>query len=476
MPIITTQNNDQIPLKQRKSKQRKERYWKQKRSKYSQKRRKYRKRRRYAAVKIRNINKQFKRIKNKLAVQNWWWKQFIPSIQASNEALWQIERDKLIQQKLSQLSISSILERDTLNKNQGAFNALQIGNKDFKPLALPDTLNKIQLTQTNQDNSLDLLLQRSYPCSLPEGHGLLLPPVAYNSKGCFDSNQKSVSFGNNNENTIQKDNNSNNMTNMTNNSNENFNLVNKLYTNLFIDENTTNQSFSQFLMPNTNLPFYAGWDESLRKLIVTNRMLSRKDAGFTLTKLQGMNAATTLYWQIPFTTYDPDQFFALGMDGFSPIGWRKFLFRHSILKTWLDSRFYSNTLQNSQKLNTIGNQKNLNQAIDPCFLPEGYGHSKGCFDSKQNNSKSTLIVKNRYNILSDLAFGNNKTLQNFNLNNYSLKANLIKQYKNNFANSRRLKKRYRRVKKHPRTPVWFPSGSLSNQVLPVHYIYVFYKR
>ena len=32
------------------------------------------------------------------------------------------------------------------------------------------------------------------------------------------------------------------------------------------------------------------------------------------------------------------------------------------------------------------------------------------------------------------------------------------------------------MKKHPRPPVWFPSGSLSQQVLPVHYIYVFYKR
>jgi hypothetical protein len=40
---------------------------------------------------------------------------------------------------------------------------------------------------------------------------------------------------------------------------------------------------------------------------------------------------------------------------------------------------------------------------------------------------------------------------------------------------RRLKKRYR-VKKHPRSPVWFPSGPLLNQVLPVHYIYIFYKR
>ncbi len=451
MSMISTQNNNnnnnnnEIPLKQRKSKQRKERYWKQKRSKFSQKRRKYRKRRRYTAVKIRNINKQLKRIKNKIAIQNWWWKQFIPSIQASNEALWQIERDKLIQQKLSQLSISNILERDTLN--QGAFSSLQIGMKDFKPLALPETLNKIQSNKLNQSNV-------------------------------------SVSFINDNQNQNIKESytNPSNLANTNNNpdsDNENLSVVNKLYENLFIDENNTNQSFSPFLIPNTNLPFYAGWDESLRKLVVTNRMLSRKDAGFTfrndenlnefnrnligtdslgqkeslsefsLAPLQGMNAATTLYWQIPFTTYDPDQFFALGMDGFSPIGWRKFLFRHSILKTWLDSRSYSTNLNNPQT---------------------------DTLHTDEKNKTSTLIVKNRYHILNDLSFNSQKTLQNLNLNNNLLKANLIKQYKTNFANSRRLKKRYRRVKKHPRTPVWFPSGSLSNQVLPVHYIYVFYKR
>ena len=42
--------------------------------------------------------------------------------------------------------------------------------------------------------------------------------------------------------------------------------------------------------------------------------------------------------------------------------------------------------------------------------------------------------------------------------------------------SRKIQKRQKRVKKHPRPPVWFPSGPLTNQVLPVHYIYVFYKR
>ena len=102
--------------------------------------------------------------------------------------------------------------------------------------------------------------------------------------------------------------------------------------------------------------------------MVTNRLLSRKqffscsaqtgknplfnknentemnfsEGEFSKAPLRGMNAATTLYWQIPFTTYDPDQFFALGMDGFSPLGWRNFSFKHSkqITKPILVKNFF----------------------------------------------------------------------------------------------------------------------------------------
>jgi hypothetical protein len=55
----------------------------------------------------------------------------------------------------------------------------------------------------------------------------------------------------------------------------------------------------------------------------------------------------------------------------------------------------------------------------------------------------------------------------------SVKTGFYDSFKNQL---RRSQKRYKRVKKHPRPPVWFPSGPLTNQVLPVHYIYVFYKR
>lgn len=431
-------------LKQRKAKQRKQRYWKQKRSKFSQKRQKYRKRRRYSIGKIRLLSKQTYKIQNKLEIQNWWWKQFLPSIQASTDALWQIEKDKLIQQKLSELSPTEILERDRLMNSN---NMLQIGNKDFKPLALPEAIRL--KNEFNQKN--------------------------YNIGGGVNAQSYDTL---------------NSSTNSTN----NLASVNQLYENIFINKNNSGNSsqasltnvdqFNKLLVPNTNLPFYAGWDESLRKFVVTNRMLSRQDAGyqvkqldsstsiptlkplfekndevtFTQAPLQGMNAATTLYWQIPFTTYDPDQFFALGMDGFSPIGWRKFLFRHSILKSWLATK--SATAKESDYSSTMNNpassiSKDSRATNEGIVVP---------YNSNTNGSGPSLVTA----FMSQSgAFSTNKSLFN--------KSDSLQNIKNKNT-SRRLKKRYRRVKKHPRTPVWFPSGPLLNQVLPVHYIYVFYKR
>jgi len=250
----------------------------------------------------------------------------------------------------------------------------------------------------------------------------------------------------------------------------------------------------------SSLPFYAGWDESLRKFVITNRLLSRRDAGYTLKNndikkvlskksllkkefekapLQGMNAATTLYWQIPFTTYDPDQFFALGMDGFSPIGWRRFQFRHTILKNW------------------IANNKSL---IPSCEAGEPLCGGANKLPFLKSNKKTN--INNFYVVNKNLLFNklNNKGSQNLRtrfagnsllkLKYTPVEGKLVRLFKDsqkikeskfiNFKNKknfyRRLKKRYRKVKKHPRPPVWFPSGPLLNQVLPVHYIYVFYKR
>ncbi len=101
------------------------------------------------------------------------------------------------------------------------------------------------------------------------------------------------------------------------------------------------------LINTTNMPFYAGWDESLRKFVLTNRLLNRREAGyqssnifgqnnigsalntinsdlqtsnlekniiFSLWPLKGTNPATTLFSQFPFMTapqtnlnYSPQQ-------------------------------------------------------------------------------------------------------------------------------------------------------------------------
>jgi hypothetical protein len=430
-----------VPL-QRRSKQKKQRFWKQKRSKFSQNLRKYRKRRRSVLAKVRILNKQLKRIQSTTELKNWWWKNFLPNLRATTNSLWQYEKDRHILQKLLELSIPEILERDKLayqlssNSELKATDLLQIGNFDYKPLALPEAI-RLRENLLNDAAPQELLLTKQK-----------------------NQNQNQINtpiFG---INSISDKTHQNNTT------NNDIDVVSRVVkTSLLSDNKKPNLAVNkdnQVVITNP-LPFYAGWDESLRKFVVTNRLLSRRESGyemsmqqehqkdfkfllnqepsqnilsFTAAPLKGMNAATTLYWQIPFTTYDPDQFFALGMDGFAPLGWRRFQFRHSILKSWL----YEKTTPNIQ--GAAVRQSPLKNSLNPL---------------------NTYIVKNKTNII--------KTVQPI-LNN-----KFVKISNKNIRNiNRRVKKRYRRVKKHPRSPVWFPSGPLLNQVLPVHYIYIFYKR
>jgi hypothetical protein len=633
-------------LKQRKSKQRKQRFWKQKRQKYSQKRRKYRKRRRFVMGKIRILSKQIKRVKNQIELQNWWWKHFIPTIQASNEALWQLEKDQLIQQKLSELSALEIIERDRFLQSNDQ--NLQIGNKDFKPLGLPETiLGSLRVLNplwrdlepqgtlkkggigTKFDTGLStdtaFLSKKSLQggggapppkppgqISNPDGgeqsssHTFLNRAGFEGGLGRSESAETTLenlgdqallmerrqSFGGHQQESVKKP--------IFKRLPPNFQTINKLYENLFIPIPPRSESaegdpplrvapsppfalpegegwaadlpkgfrgpgphvvakdFQDFMVPNTILPFYAGWDESLRQFVITNRILSRKDAGFQMklldtttsipalslltlnlenlslinskstggykkdigvgeqsspkpqasppqrggggrfekkdklekdrelnfshdfvfsqAPLRGMNAATTLYWQIPFTTYDPDQFFALGMDGFSPIGWRKFLFRHSILKTWLNPPFSppfgGDGELRSPKPPAPKGQPQRGSGGGPegegwaAVLPKGFrGQGPHVAASCQGLWELCSLKPST----GGLGAGAPQSIFKRSLGDVqrTFDAKNV---------SRRLKKRYRRVKKHPRTPVWFPSGPLLNQVLPVHYIYVFYKR
>jgi hypothetical protein len=460
--LNTEKTFKQTPL-QRRSKQKKQRFWKQKRSKYSQKSRKYKKRRRSVIGKVRILNKQLKRIKSTTELKNWWWKNFIPNLRATTDSLLQFEKDRQIKQKLLELSIPEIIERDQFNSLNSDFsngtsflserkevqnsinnlNVLQIGDYDYKPLLMPEALKGLNITSIQENLQNNQITSNNFNKNIDE--------TSWAKKNVDTTNL-----------AIEKS-------------------INQLATN---KSQFPTQSFSL-----NTIPFYAGWDESLRKFVVTNRLLSRRDSGYEATTrmlfsndnnidnqtnetkfseapLKGMNAATTLYWQIPFTTYDPDQFFALGMDGFAPLGWRRFQFRHSILKSWL----YEKT--------------SVDRSIDRSSINKN-------LTNNSVSSKNKYIIKNKTNIIESTQggiqnlngiltqgiekdFGINKSLNNVFIDKKFTK---ISNKNGNIKNIyRRLKKRYKRVKKHPRSPVWFPSGPLLNQVLPVHYIYIFYKR
>nr|QIZ74398.1 hypothetical chloroplast RF1 [Draparnaldia mutabilis] len=42
---------------------------------------------------------------------------------------------------------------------------------------------------------------------------------------------------------------------------------------------------SKLLVNNTNMPFYAGWDNSVRKFVLTNRLLTRREAGYEISNI-----------------------------------------------------------------------------------------------------------------------------------------------------------------------------------------------
>ena len=456
-------------FKQQRTRQRKHRAWKKsKKPNYAQNRRKERKRRRYSVGKIRNLMKKLKRIKAHSQIQQWWWQTFLPNFQAKTEIINQIEKDQQLQKTILNMTPFEIMERDSQMSQNSVEkvpneNKLQIGNTDYLPLSLPEAFRiREQLIQKQK-----LSFAKQNALALPEIQSSENPIVV------VDNIDKS------------KDSSLNPMSNL-----ENSNLIPQLSEKLLTpaisnEELTQLNETNPFLVPIHPMPFYAGWDETLRKFVVTNRLLSRKDATYKMTvnssletpetsylnsgkfstifgknentsieftnaPLQGMNAATTLYWQIPFTTYDPDQFFALGMDGFSPINWRRFSFNH-FKETATPVLVKMQTLASKNFENHLGGDLSYNIQMKLLNSP---------LPKKAKSFEGPLAEASAERPF-DQALG----------------ANQIGNSKLTHLNKiRRTQKRYKRVKKHPRPPVWFPSGALTNQILPVHYIYVFYKR
>ena len=437
-----------LTSKNTKIREKKHRYWrKHRRTNYMQIKQKKRKRRRSALGKIKTLAKKYKKIKNYNAIRKWWWQNFLPNFQSKTDALWELENNKQLKQNIEKLSANDILKRDNNNYekiSERVFGEkkLQIGNKDYKPLNIPEA---IRIRKNLIENNI-----------------LNFGVINNENKNLISKNETSVTQT---PNSLKDSENLPNINNLN-----GSNVLNQIYGNILGPTNaSTSQLFlnkSKFMFGTNPVPFYAGWDESLRKFVVTNRLLSKSKASYEFnlsntkesnnlnnyptlknlktnkfdfknSPLQGMNNGTILYSKVLFTTYDPDQFFAEGIDGFAPIGWRRFKFRHSI-KTIKPLLVRTQTFTNQNFLNT--------------------------------NKKNVLVYKINKKLLNNANQLSSETTG---------KENFDKQMKRRIIKSRPKKE----ITKRPRiknygqkTMLWFPSGSLTQQMLPAHYIYVFFKR
>nr|WLG71258.1 hypothetical chloroplast protein RF1 [Chlorophyceae sp. KF-2023a] len=251
------------------------------------------------------------------------------------------------------------------------------------------------------------------------------------------------------------------------------------------------------------VPLYAGWDDSLRKFVVTSRICSRRDTGERLhldklenlktqkgqsvlggykkiyrlqqelgsglllsqkrqeskntntiikymnAPLKGMNAPLVLYRQIPFATYDPDQFFRPGVDGFAPLGWKRFRF---------------NLIRQSTKPIVVKNRVGL-------FATAKTQTSSG---QKQNGFKFWKNVAVEQSLQPSSLFIQSLTKSSLPIGAFeTAKGSGDKSKK--FKTVRRIQKNLKRAEQHPFGNSWLPSGPLNIEILPVQYINVFAK-
>ena len=372
--------------------------------------------------KLKIIAKKYKKIQNYTAIRNWWWQNFLPNFKAKLNLLIEVESN-LEKNQILTLSNKEILMRDT--KNYEKYNdritdekQLQIGTKDYKPLLIPQALRiRKKLFEKTFEQDQDQNIKISLSANMHPNN----------------SEEKNPSSS-----TLIKQ-----------------TGLQELYTNVLIQNNTNNSRISNTkpMVPVNPTPFYAGWDESIRKFVVTTRLLSKTKAGYemnftnsnlenypTLKNLKvnkfnfqsapfkGMNLATILYWKVPFSPYDQDQFFNVGIDGFAPLGWRRFKFRHST-KTIKPLLVTTKIVTNQNLINKTNNNKLVYQITSKLFTEPQFEKSLTNFTTKNIKKKITRRLMQR--------------IQNYDRSRDTLR---------------------------------FPSGSLINQILPLHYLNVFYKR
>nr|YP_009184736.1 hypothetical chloroplast RF1 [Oogamochlamys gigantea]ALO62825.1 hypothetical chloroplast RF1 [Oogamochlamys gigantea] len=273
------------------------------------------------------------------------------------------------------------------------------------------------------------------------------------------------------------------------------NVLNNVYKNILLNKDITFSSklIKDGIYPETasinSLPFYAGWDESSRKLVVTNRLLSRRDAGLNFQNLTqfnnlkplaklykqnefefqtpskmgfGLNEASFLYWEneMLFTPYNIEQYNTNVISFFAPIGWRRFEFRHTILKTWL------NFAKSKQNNDTKGQNQIKNEIINANQGPRS-GPYNSSWGLKINCIKNPSSVLSCSNIPENNLSGPNSIFDKIKLIQSKQKKTSQK-----FRN-RRIKKRYKRVKLAASTFVFKTQGPLLTDILPSHYLSVF---
>jgi hypothetical protein len=357
--------------------------------------------------------------KNAMQFRTLWWKKVLPNLRAQTDVIWRNQQDRLLKKRMNSLSGSNIIElnkkvqaeksglsvvssfssslrsdNEAGRRSSDIGSGLEIGDYDFKPLTMPEAIQlrekrmnanssfrnqavfsdqtseqrKAMNPTSNASNALESLEPRSTGSSSLATHERSQPtkPLEFSLGEDFPSyeaNPGNLLFVTPQQGFARKKSNQGPK-----------NLISKVLKTTFLKENSTPPGLSssqspwnKALIPTTNLPFYAGWDESLRKFVVTNRLLTLRDAESELrirnnydsrlttlinlppepgnithlkfsSPMKGLGAGVAMYIIIPFGSYDTDQFYPAGVDGFTPYGWRRFTFRQTLLKTWLYER------------------------------------------------------------------------------------------------------------------------------------------
>lgn len=207
------------------------------------------------------------------------------------------------------------------------------------------------------------------------------------------------------------------------------------------------------LVSSTPAPFYVGWDETARQFVVTNRYLSREQSGYQMNwdpnfpifsrdfdrtlspdnsetmpfsayPLKGLAASITVYNKVAFASYDADQFFNLGLDGFAPIGWRKFKFRHTAPRV---QPLLVHSVETSNDFRVFDTKRPFANLVKNYVTPSVTGFKP--LEKEEQGDDLRQEVKDIDAIGS-----------------------------------------------HPQAPPYFPTGPLLNDVLPVHYVFTLYQR